>query len=97
MRTIIAGRCGLVDEANPCRCSRQVEASLQEGIMSRDRLQFATHPGVDGPIPADTLRRAASQLDDAEAMAELYRSAPAFRAPEEVWAALQRRAPTLLS
>ncbi len=97
MRTIIAGRCGLVDARNPCRCSRQVESSLQEGIMDRDRLQFATHPGVDGPIPADTLRQAASQLDDAEKIAELYRSAPAFRAPEEVWAALQRSAPGLLA
>lgn len=97
MRSIIAGRCGLVDETNPCRCSRQVLPSLQEGIMVRHRLQFATHPGVTGAIPADTLRRAAAQLDDAETIAELYRSAPAFRAPGEVWAALQRSAPTLLS
>ena len=96
MRTIIAGRCGLVDAANPCRCSRPVEPSLREGIMPRDRLQFAVHPGVDGPIPADTLREAAAQLDEAEAIAELYRSAPAFRAPDEVWAALQRSAPALL-
>jgi RNA polymerase sigma factor (sigma-70 family) len=97
MRSIIAGRCGLVDSSNPCRCSRQVEPSLHEGIMARDRLQFATHPGVTGPIPADTLRSAASQLDTAEAIAELYRAAPAFRAPDEVWAALQRSAPDLLA
>ncbi|HEX2072946.1 MAG TPA: RNA polymerase sigma factor [Geodermatophilus sp.] len=97
MRSIIAGRCGLVDARNPCRCSRQVESSLQEGIMTRDALQFATHPGVDGPIPADTLKRAASQLDDAEKIAELYRSAPTFRAPETVWAALRRSAPDLLA
>ena len=97
MRSIIAGRCGLVDASNPCRCSRQVQPSLREGIMARDRLQFATHPGVTGPIPADTLRIAAAQLDTAEAIAELYRAAPAFRAPDEVWAALQRSAPDLLS
>jgi DNA-directed RNA polymerase specialized sigma24 family protein len=27
MRTIIAERCGLVDPANPCRCSRQIQAA----------------------------------------------------------------------
>jgi hypothetical protein len=97
MRSIIAGRCGLVEANNPCRCSRQVEPSLRAGIMARDGLQFATHPGVAGPIPADTLRNAAEQLDTAEAIAELYRSAPAFRAPDKVWAALQRCAPDLLA
>ncbi len=96
MRSIIAGRCGLVDARNPCRCSRQVEPSLNAGILARDRLQFATHPGVDEPIPANTLREAAAQLDDAEAIAELYRSAPEFLAPDEVWAALQRAAPALV-
>ncbi len=97
VRSIIAGRCGLVDAGNPCRCSRQVDSSLREGIMARDRLQFATHPGVAGPIPAETLVEAAAQLDDAERIAELYRSAPEFRAPDRVWEALQRSAPSLLS
>jgi hypothetical protein len=83
MRAIIAGRCGLVDAANPCRCGRQIEGSLDAGILDRENLIFATHARQDdGPIEADTIERAAQQLDLALAMSEVYRSDPRLCRPQ---------------
>ena len=97
MRTIIAGRCGLVDAANPCRCGRQIESSLAAGILDRDDPMFARHPRTDsGPIETGTIERAAQQLDLALAMSEVYRSDPSFAAPREVWERVQSACPDLL-
>jgi len=99
MRTIIANRCGLVREENPCRCGRQIESSLKLGILERDRPRFARHPQASPQqIEADaTIEAAARQLDLAAAMAEVYRSDPEFVAPERVYEGLRRAAPDLLS
>ena len=97
-RAIIARRCGLVDAANPCRCSRQIQAGLDTGILDRDNLAFATHPRTDsGPIETGTIERAAQQLDLALAMSEVYRSDPSFAAPREVWERVQAACPDLLA
>ena len=97
MRRIIAGRCGLVREENPCRCWRQIESGLERGILDRNAPRFAAHPRTDPrPIRADTIERAAEQLDLATAMAEVYRSDPAFIAPRAVYEGLRRAAPDLL-
>jgi RNA polymerase sigma factor (sigma-70 family) len=98
MRVIIAGRCGLVDAANPCRCGRQIESSLAAGILDRDTFTFAEHPRTDtGPIETGTIERAAEQLDLALAMGEVYRSDPSFAAPHEVWERVQAACPDLLA
>ncbi len=96
MRGIIERRCGLVDQANPCRCGRQVRPSIEHGILDPHSLVFAVHPGVGGPIESGTLERAASQLDVIEAMAEIYRSDPPFEAPTAVWEGIRQAAPDLL-
>ncbi|MBF6180530.1 RNA polymerase sigma factor [Nocardia otitidiscaviarum] len=95
MRSIIADRCGLVDRANPCRCDRQIDSSIDYGILDPAHPTFSTLPGAHPPIPADTLDTAARQLDTATAIAEIYRSDPEFRAPERVWETLQRACPAL--
>jgi RNA polymerase sigma factor (sigma-70 family) len=96
MRGIIERRCGLVDDANPCRCGRQVRGSIVHGILDPDQLVFATHPGVGGAIEASALERAAAQLDVVEAMAEVYRSDPSFEAPAAVESGIRSAAPDLL-
>jgi hypothetical protein len=96
MRGIIERRCGLVAEANPCRCGRQVHPSIEHGILDPHELVFAGHRGVGGPIETGTLQRAATQLDVVEAMAEVYRSDPPFEAPAAVWEGIRRAAPDLL-
>jgi RNA polymerase sigma factor (sigma-70 family) len=98
MRTIIAERCGLVDPANPCRCSRQIQSGLAAGILDRDNLIFADHERTDGGlIETGTIERAAKQLDLALAMSEVYRSDPSFAAPHEVWERVQAACPDLLA
>ena len=37
----LAGRCGLVDVANPCRCARKTRAFVKDGIVDPAHLQFA--------------------------------------------------------
>lgn len=96
MRAIIADRCGLVDAANPCRCDRQLESSIDYGILDANRPIFSRLPGADAPIPADTIESAAAQLDTAVAIAEIYRADPRFRAPARVWETLQARCPALI-
>jgi RNA polymerase sigma factor (sigma-70 family) len=98
VRSIIADRCGLVDAANPCRCGRQIQSGLDAGIMDSANLLYASHPRTDsGAIAADTLERAAGQLDLALAMSEVYRSDPGFAAPRDVWARVKAACPDLLS
>jgi hypothetical protein len=98
MRTIIAGRCGLVDAANPCRCGRQIESSLAAGILDPDDPIFAEHRRTDaGPIEIGTIERAAEQLDLVLAMGEVYRSDPAFAAPAEVWERVRSACPDLVA
>lgn len=96
MRGLMADRCGLLASANPCRCSRQVDAALSAGVVDKTRRPFASHPGVTSPIPADTLRVAADQLDAAEAIAEIYRSDPTLSAPASVLERLREAAPDLV-
>ncbi|MCP2321485.1 RNA polymerase sigma factor, sigma-70 family [Nocardia amikacinitolerans] len=95
MRTIIAERCGLIDRANPCRCDRQIESSIDYRILDPHAPVFSGLPGAQPPIAAGTLDQAAQQLDDATAIAEVYRSDPEFKAPQQVWQALQRACPAL--
>ncbi len=68
MRSVLAGRCGLVDPSNPCRCGQVVDASIQAGILDPQNPSFANHPGAPRPIPhrplaAETVDAAASELD----------------------------------
>jgi RNA polymerase sigma factor (sigma-70 family) len=98
MRTIIAGRCGLVDAANPCRCGRQIESSLAAGILDPDDPMFAAHPRTEGgPIETGTIERAAEQLDLMLAMSEVYRSDPSFAAPRDVWERVKAACPDLVA
>lgn len=96
MRTLLAGRCGLVRADNPCRCTKLVRASIEYAVTDPSRPAFARHPGVTGPIDTNTLHRAAAQLDLAEALAEVYRSDPKFLAPDQVWSGLQQACPDLI-
>jgi hypothetical protein len=85
--------CGLVDPANPCRCGRQIAASEAAGILRRDHLPLAEHPREE---PRAWLEPVAKQLDDVEAIGELYRF-DRFAAPATLWEELQQRYPALLA
>ncbi len=75
----LAGRCGLADPRNPCRCARKTRAFLRAGIVEPNRLQFtaAYRATVEqiAPARADALDRAAAGF------ARLYREHPFFEGP----------------
>lgn len=74
------GKCGLVNQANPCRCSKKAGAFMRNGWLDPQRRQF-----TEGRLAA--VREAApGRLDELEAVqrahAQLYRDAPLVDAPE---------------
>ena len=90
---MIDNRCGLVDPANPCRCSRQIASAEAAGILSRERLPLARHPRQEARAWIEPVAR---QLDTVVAIGDLYRF-DRFAAPAELWDGLQARFPELLS
>ncbi len=92
LRHVIDNRCGLVDPANPCRCGRQITASIEAGILSAQDLPLAEHPREEVRVWIEPL---AKQLDDVVAIGDLYRF-DRFTAPAELWNELQGRFPDLL-
>jgi RNA polymerase sigma factor (sigma-70 family) len=96
IRPILAGRCGVVDPAGSCDCSRMIEPSIECGIIPERNPVFVTLlRGRPAPDP-QTFRRAADQLDVAERFAGVFRTEPQFRAPASVLAELRRSCPDLL-
>jgi RNA polymerase sigma factor (sigma-70 family) len=79
IRSFMAGHCGLVDPANPCRCRRRLGRAVAAGRVDPRNLLFATHARRDGPLgppiaEMEALHRAAD---------ELHRS-PAYAAPGRI-------------
>ncbi len=59
LRRIIDRRCGLIDPTNPCSCGRQIEGSIDTGILDRNNLTFRglpTEPDGEPTVDAETLR-----------------------------------------
>lgn len=95
IRQIIDGRCGLVDPANPCRCGRQIEASITAGILDPTTPTFARHPRLDADVDSVLFETAAAQIDTVVAIGELYQR-DRFAAPPVVWEQLRAAMPELI-
>ena len=39
--SFLQGKCGLINQANPCRCARKTQGFIDAGVMRADRVQFA--------------------------------------------------------
>jgi hypothetical protein len=72
VESFIQGRCGLVNPAVPCRCSKQIPYQLRTGVADAARPRFANHP-------AWTRKE---RLDTALASAQVFRGHPDYRAPD---------------
>jgi RNA polymerase sigma factor (sigma-70 family) len=92
LKHVIDNRCGLVDPANPCRCGRQITASLQAGVLHPDDLSFATHAREEVRVWIEPYAR---QLDEVTTIGDLYRF-DRFAVPAALWQDLQDRYPDLL-
>lgn len=96
MRSIMGQRCGLISANNPCRCSQLVDASIEAGILDPQRPLFANHAGGEGVIDHGVLTVAAGELDQAVAIAEVYRADPEWIGPKDIMSTIRASLPTLL-
>jgi RNA polymerase sigma factor (sigma-70 family) len=74
IQSFMRGHCGLVDPANPCRCSRRVGRAIAIGRIDPERLLFATH----------AVRRGVEEMDALHDAAAVFRSHPSYAAPDAV-------------
>jgi len=96
IRPILAGRCGLVDPAGTCDCSRLVGPSIECGIIPGGKPVLVALQRGRPAVDPERFRRAADQLDLAERFAGVFRTEPQFEAPASVLAELRRSCPDLL-
>ncbi len=75
----LAGRCGLVNQANPCRCVRKTQAFIRDGVVDPVRLQFAPwHVRQAHEDATPNLRR----LDVLQEQTREFALYPRFEAPD---------------
>ena len=77
IQRFMSGHCGLVDPANPCRCSRRIGTAVATGRVDPDRLLFARR--VDAHV---------ERIERMRDAAAVFRSHPELRAPDRVVAAV---------
>lgn len=62
----MAGNCGLINEANPCRCKCKMRGFIEKGYMTPDRLRFAAghrfHVREIAPSRAQELKEVTARL-----------------------------------
>lgn len=76
----LAGRCSLVDPANPCKCARKTQAFIRDGVVDPQRLQFAPLHVESARLDAGrNLRRLAVLQQQSVDWGQLY---PHFEAPD---------------
>jgi RNA polymerase sigma factor (sigma-70 family) len=76
-------RCGLINQANPCRCARKTRSFIEKGYVDPKRRQFTReHFGQIAAIAPDRTQ----ELDDLveRQHATIYREHPFLAAPDQV-------------
>lgn len=76
IRAFMAAKCGLVNEAAPCRCGKRVESALTRGRIDHRRPVLAGHATSDPDVAAG-----AEQMHMLHDAAAIIRSHPAYAAP----------------
>jgi hypothetical protein len=73
-------KCGLVNQANPCRCPRKANGFMRNGWLNANNLQFSKDR------IADVRDVAADRLDELQSLdrkhAEFYRTQPFLTGPD---------------
>lgn len=72
VRDAMSRRCGLLDQAAPCRCGKRINYALEKGRIGP---VYATHPTSDA-------KQAAVDLSHLRDVGELMRSHPDYAAPQ---------------
>jgi hypothetical protein len=80
-------RCGLVNQANPCRCAKKTQAFMRAGYVNPEHLVFAKAHVIHVREVAAKMHVEMEALD--EAYGEIHRDHP-FQSPPDFVAAVRR-------
>lgn len=78
LQEFVRGWCGVVDEANPCRCERQVECAIDRGLLAPNDLYLSKLPRRP---PRARLEQAADEVEGLVRVAEVLRGPATYGAP----------------
>jgi RNA polymerase sigma factor (sigma-70 family) len=79
LRDFMKKKCGLVNPASPCRCTKHAARALAAGLTEQDNLTFAGHP-CRTPMDNDIFTRIAD-IAPLERATALFQSHPEYTAP----------------
>jgi RNA polymerase sigma factor (sigma-70 family) len=88
MREFMLDHCGLVRPDNRCRCELWCDPALEAGVVEPEHPRLAGHPAHGEP--GEDLRRRLDGLDELQRIGLLFRSMPAYRAPDRLVHELNR-------
>jgi RNA polymerase sigma factor (sigma-70 family) len=80
LHSFMNDKCGLVNPANPCRCSRKTRGFMQAGYVDPNNLLFAKARIMQVKDVVPAAARAVATLD--EQCARIYREHPCYEAPD---------------
>ncbi len=77
IRNFLNLKCGLVNDANPCRCVKKIDFLINENIIEPKKLRFANL----NQRSIDLMRK----IDEVEKSIAVYRSVPKSKAPAVIF------------
>jgi RNA polymerase sigma factor (sigma-70 family) len=86
LHSFMQDRCGLVNQANPCRCAKKTQAFMRAGYVNPENLLFAREHVIRVREVASKVHDDMASLD--EAYAEIHRDHP-FHSPPDFVAAVR--------
>lgn len=75
--------CGLLRPDNRCRCELWCDPAVDAGVVDPDRPMLAAHPAA-GDAADEDLERRLDGLDELQRIDVLFRTLPAYRAPDHL-------------
>ena len=82
LHNFLQGKCGLVNQENPCRCAKKTEGFIKAGYVRPSELRFVNARVLRVHEAAGDAIEALSALDDA--YADIYRNHPFHESPDFV-------------
>jgi hypothetical protein len=80
LRNFMNDKCGLVNQANPCRCAKKTRGFIQAGYVDPGNLLFVRERICEVQEAAPKVHEAINTLD--EQCAEVFRGHPFYKAPD---------------
>jgi hypothetical protein len=89
LRSFMERRCGLLNTDADCRCARQVEPARRSGRLDPEHLVYVNHPIQETALSPQETAAARAEIVGLGTVAGIFRSHPAYRAPDSFVAAVR--------